>query len=87
MATINISLPDNLKAFVEEQVKERGYSTASEYFRELIRNDQQHKAKQKLEELLLAGLESGEPITVTADYVSKKSTKLIVQHIQKKIVS
>ena len=39
MSTMNISLPDSLKAFVEEQVTERGYGTSSEYVRELIRKD------------------------------------------------
>ena len=39
MSTINISLPDSLKAFVDEQVSERGYGTSSEYVRELIRKD------------------------------------------------
>lgn len=87
MATMNISLPDNLRIFVEEQVKEGGYSTASEYFRELIRTDQQRKAKQKLEELLLAGLESGQPIPITTDYVNEKLAKLVAQHNQKKQVS
>lgn len=37
---MNISLPDSLKSFVDEQVAERGYGTSSEYVRELIRKDQ-----------------------------------------------
>jgi antitoxin ParD1/3/4 len=40
MSTMNISLPDSLKAFVDEQVSQRGYGTSSEYLRELIRKDQ-----------------------------------------------
>jgi antitoxin ParD1/3/4 len=40
MRTMNISLPDSLKSFVDEQVAERGYGTSSEYVRELIRKDQ-----------------------------------------------
>ena len=39
MSTMNISLPDSLKAFVDEQVDQRGYGTSSEYVRELIRKD------------------------------------------------
>jgi len=39
VGTMNISLPDELRDFVEEQVK-RGYGTSSEYVRELIRRDQ-----------------------------------------------
>ncbi len=37
---MNIDLPDDLKAFVDQQVGERGYGTSSEYVRELIRKDQ-----------------------------------------------
>lgn len=37
MSTMNISLPDTLKNFVDEQVSQRGYGTSSEYVRELIR--------------------------------------------------
>jgi antitoxin ParD1/3/4 len=39
MATMNISLPDALKTFVDEQVAERGYGTSSEYVRELLRRE------------------------------------------------
>lgn len=39
MSTTNISLPDNLKPFVDQQVARRGYGTSSEYVRELIRHD------------------------------------------------
>ena len=52
MTTMNISLPDALKAFVDAQVAERGYSTSSEYVRELIRKDQD---RIQLRGLLLAG--------------------------------
>ena len=37
MGTINISLPDALKSFVDQQVGSRGYGTSSEYVGELIR--------------------------------------------------
>jgi antitoxin ParD1/3/4 len=52
---MNISLPDSLKAFVEEQVAEKGYGTSSEYVRELIRRDQD---RQHLRSLLLDGAQS-----------------------------
>lgn len=52
MGTMNISLPESLKAFVDEQVTQRGYGTSSEYVRELIRRDQD---RQQLRSLLLAG--------------------------------
>ena len=52
MSTMNISLPDSLKSFVDQQVSERGYGTSSEYVRELIRKDQD---RQRLRGVLLAG--------------------------------
>jgi antitoxin ParD1/3/4 len=39
MGSMNVSLPDSLKSFVDEQVARRGYATGSEYVRELIRID------------------------------------------------
>ena len=65
MKSINISLPDGMRAYVEEQVAEGGYSTISEYFRELVRLDQKRKAKEHLETLLLEGLNSGSATPLT----------------------
>ncbi len=55
MSTMNISLPDALKSFVDEQISGRGFGTSSEYVRELIRKDQEHL---QLRGLLLAGASS-----------------------------
>lgn len=52
---MNISLPETLKAYVDEQVSGRGYGTSSEYVRELIRKDQDRQA---LRGLLLDGAAS-----------------------------
>tara|TARA_R110000772_G_scaffold49123_7_gene112958 strand:- start:52446 stop:52724 length:279 start_codon:yes stop_codon:yes gene_type:complete len=55
MSTMNISLPETLKSFVDEQVSTRGYGTSSEYVRDLIRKDQD---REKLRALLLEGANS-----------------------------
>ena len=55
MTTMNISLPEALKDFVDTQVSQRGYGTSSEYLRELIRKDQD---RLQFRNLLLAGAES-----------------------------
>lgn len=68
MATMNISLPDNLKEYVDIQIEQGGYSTFSEYIRDLIREDQKKKLEQRLNSLLLEGLESGEPIIADEAY-------------------
>ena len=66
MSTMNISLPEALKTFVDEQVNSCGYGTSSEYVRELIRKDQD---RLRLRNLLLAGAESElGPSPVTPDY-------------------
>jgi len=65
MASMNISLPDDLKDFVDQQIQ-GGYSSASEFVRELIRNAQKQAARAKLETLLLGGLDSG-PATPMTD--------------------
>ncbi len=59
---MNISLPDALKAFVEEQVTSRGFGTSSEYVRALIREDQD---RHSLRELMLEG--AGSPLGKPAD--------------------
>jgi len=70
MQTMNISLPDPLKEYVEEQVSAGGYSSVSEYVRELVRADQKNKAKAQLEETLLDALRS-QPEVVTPEWWAK----------------
>ena len=62
---MNISLPDSLKHFVDQQVTDRGYGTSSEYVRELIRHDQD---RQILRGLLLEGASSAPGVPVNEDY-------------------
>jgi antitoxin ParD1/3/4 len=78
MATINISLPEAMQRFVEEQVESRGYDTASDYIRELIHQAQKRAEEEKrLEALLLEGLDSGEPLEVTPEYWERKRADLL----------
>lgn len=72
MATINISLPETLKIFVEKQVTEGDFSTTSEYFRHLVREDQRRRAREHLEDLLLQGVNSGVATTVDRSYWGRK---------------
>jgi antitoxin ParD1/3/4 len=63
--SINISLPDTMRTYIEEQVAQGGYSSVSEYFRELVRQDQKQRAKERLETMLLEGLNSGDATEMT----------------------
>ena len=65
MGTMNISLPDSMREFVDKQVSARGDGTRSEYVRELIRKDQD---RQHLRALLLEGAASAPTAPVDADY-------------------
>lgn len=58
MTPMNISLPDGMKAFIEAQMSQDGYASASEYFRTLVREAQMRKGHQELEAKLLEGLQS-----------------------------
>ncbi|MFT4194204.1 MAG: type II toxin-antitoxin system ParD family antitoxin [Ottowia sp.] len=55
---MNISLTDELKAFVDARVKTRGYSSTSEYMRELVRRDEEHAAEERFVALIHEGLNS-----------------------------
>lgn len=58
MSTMNISLPDDMKAFVDEQVRTRGFMSSSEYIRDLIR---QQREVAEFRAKLVAGMDSGDP--------------------------
>ena len=70
MQTMNISLPDPMKQFVDGQIALGRYSSASEYVRELIRDDEKRKAEDRLEALLLEGLESDESPLTNEDWAA-----------------
>lgn len=83
MASLNISLPQTLKDFVEEQVEHGGYSTPSEFIRELLRDNQKRRAEERLEALLLQGLNSGDPVEITPEFWERKRLALIERHGKK----
>ncbi len=81
MAIVNISLPDPMKQYIEERISEGGYSTTSEYFRDLVREDQKRRAQEKLEALLLAGLDSPAKELTPEDWTDLKN-RLLERHKQ-----
>jgi antitoxin ParD1/3/4 len=84
MQTMNISLPDPMKQFVEEQVSAGAYSSASEYVRELVRADQKRHAKEQLEQIMLKAINSGEPIDVTPEMLEEVRQRLRARSAQRK---
>ena len=70
MATMNVSLPEAMKSWVEAQARSGRYSNASDYVRDLVRRDQERAQKiAELQALISEGIESG---------VSDKSMKDIL---------
>ena len=68
METMNISLPEPLKEFVDAQISSGRYSSVSEYVRVLIREDEKRKAEERLETLLLEGLATRESVLTRRDF-------------------
>jgi antitoxin ParD1/3/4 len=81
MATMNISLPDEMKAFVEERVQSGRYANASDYVRDLIRREQtEHdRVLTELRRLVQEGLDSGysdrTPKQILTDTMARLSGK------------
>lgn len=83
MAALNFSLPDDLKRWIESQVESGGYGNTSEYIRELVRMDRKKKSEERLETLLLQGLESletGKGIEIDPAFWERKRQELVRKH-------
>lgn len=60
MATMNVSLPDQMKEWVEAQVRSGKYANSSDLIRDLVRREQERaEARQKLQQMVDDALASG----------------------------
>jgi antitoxin ParD1/3/4 len=84
MQSMNISLPEPLKKFVDGQIAEGRYSSVSEYVRELIRADEKRKAEDRLEAMLLEGLNNAEIELSPADWNDIRKEALAKVEARKK---
>ena len=75
-ASINISLPEAMRGWIDEQVKQGGYGTVSEYFRQLLREEQKRQIREEVDANLLAALDSGKPIEVTPEFWEERRREL-----------
>ena len=67
MNTMNIALSAKLKAFVQREVRRRGYSSVSEYVRELIRGEFERQELTRLEAEIIKGIKSGPATPMTPE--------------------
>lgn len=76
MRSMNISLPEPLKQFVDGRISTRRYSSVNVYVRELIRADEKRKAEEQLEAKLLEGLSGAESELTLADWTAIRKESL-----------
>lgn len=84
LTTMNISLPRVQRDFVEAAATRTGCTTTSEYIRRLIHEAQRKEAQEELERQLLAGLDSGDPIEVTPEYLAQMRRQLKQRIVRRK---
>jgi antitoxin ParD1/3/4 len=80
--TMNVSLPQPLKQYVDGKVTSGVYGSASEFVREVIRerfqqDQEQQEAKQALASKLLQGLDSGKPVPFKQGHFRAKKAALL----------
>jgi antitoxin ParD1/3/4 len=65
--SMNISLPESMREWIDERVVAEGYGTASEYLRALVREDQKRESRENLERKLIEAINSGEAKEMTRE--------------------
>jgi antitoxin ParD1/3/4 len=77
MATMNISVPDPMKDWVQAQIDEGKYASSSDYVRDLIRKDQKEKDKlAALQAAITLGIKSGDAGELDMDAIKKRARQL-----------
>ena len=77
MATMNISVPDPMKDWVQAQIADGKYASSSDYVRDLIRKDQQQRDKlAALQAAITLGMESAQAGDLDIDSIKRKAKGL-----------
>ncbi len=75
MRNLTIALPDDMRKWVDAQVKAGGYTDAAEFIRDLVRRHRDERAHDVVDALLLEGLDSGPAIAVNDAYWEDKERR------------
>lgn len=84
MTSMNVSLPNTLRVYVQHRVETGGFGNVSEYIRDLIRRDREARVQDALTAAIREGLESGTPIPVDDQYFERKKAELLERHSRAK---
>jgi antitoxin ParD1/3/4 len=84
MDTMNIALPATMKDFVQAQVEGGGFSSVSEYVRQLIRADQERQAREEIDRKLLEALKGGPATPWTAAQLEKLKGRVRQRHSKRR---
>lgn len=71
--SIVVQLPESAQSFIDEQVASGRFTSPSDFIANLVEQARRHAAYQRLERLLLEGLDSGPPIEVDRNWWLKKA--------------
>ena len=83
MVTMNISIPDSMSDWIQTQIQEGNYSSASDYVRDLIRCDQEvRQQKQVLQKAITEGLKSGISHSSEGDIVKEAKARLDITRLE-----
>jgi antitoxin ParD1/3/4 len=74
--SMNVSLPETLKDYVQERVSEGTFSNPSDFVRALIREDMRRRTEDRLDTLLMEGIDSGPAAPVDWDAIRAKADEL-----------
>ena len=74
MATLNISIPDVMRTWIDSQVEEGQYANASDYLRDLVRHDQRRQDEIRI--ALIEGENSGVSSRSIMDIIEEETPRL-----------
>ncbi|CAG1003827.1 Antitoxin ParD4 [Phycisphaerales bacterium] len=85
LTSMNVSLPESMREFVRARMAKKGFANASEYVRQLIRDDLREAEEERIDKLLLEGLHSGPGTPVTPKFWDdlKKRVKARIEEKQR----
>ena len=83
MVDLNVSVSEDVREWIEEQVRAGRYANAGDYVRELIQRERQQQARKHVEDLIREGIESGPATPLTQDdwdSIRAESDRRIEEH-------